>query len=121
MRLLQYILDFNYDERDKVMEMKTSRLIPPSTPVNSKNFNVRKSDLDMNNHVNHIKFIEWMVECLPETDTKTITSLDIVFMNEMVYGDTITSNCSHPKNGKSNHQLINQDNKVISLGEIVTD
>lgn len=120
-RLLQYILDFNYDERDKVMEMKTNRLIPPSTPEISKNFNVRKSDLDMNNHVNHIKFIEWMVECLPETDTKTITGLDIVFMNEIVYGDTITSSCGYPKKGKSNHQLINQDNKIISLGEIVTD
>lgn len=55
----------------------------------SQSFNVRKTDLDLNQHVNNVRYVEWMLACLPD-DIQTNT-IDIKFMAEAVLGDTITA------------------------------
>ncbi|HHT61137.1 MAG: acyl-[acyl-carrier-protein] thioesterase [Paludibacteraceae bacterium] len=52
---------------------------------------VKYSDIDMNEHSNSMKYIEWMTDCLPlERFRKSfIKRCDINYMHETVFGDEI--------------------------------
>lgn len=50
-------------------------------------FNVRKTDLDLNNHVNNVRYIEWTLSSLPKN--KSTTEINIKFLAESLFGDTV--------------------------------
>jgi acyl-ACP thioesterase len=58
-----------------------------------KKFWVRLSDLDLNQHVNNTIYIEWFLETVPQDIWQNyfITSLEIDFRAESVYGDLVVS------------------------------
>lgn len=60
-----------------------------------KQFNVRLSDLDINQHVNFINYIEWAIETVPENVWKAyqLGYMQISFRAESNYGDRILSHC----------------------------
>ena len=58
-----------------------------------KEFKVNRSDVDTNQHVNNIKYFEWLIESLPEEiiDNYYLHSIDGRFIAEAQHGDTIMS------------------------------
>ena len=52
---------------------------------------VRFSDLDLNNHVNNTKYVEWALDCLPfeKWSNQTISSFQINFNTEARYNDSV--------------------------------
>jgi acyl-ACP thioesterase len=58
-------------------------------------FPVRRSDLDVNRHVNNTRYIAWAVEAVPEPVRLACrpSCLDISFKAETGYGDTVLSRC----------------------------
>jgi len=54
-------------------------------------FMVRRSDIDTNAHVNNAKYIEWVLETIPEEvyATYRISSLEVVYKKESTYGQMI--------------------------------
>lgn len=64
---------------------------PVSEPV--KEFSVRRSDIDTNEHVNNTRYIEWLLEAVPQEiyDGSKIHSLEIVYKKETNYGKTVCS------------------------------
>lgn len=59
----------------------------------SKNFSIRKSDIDYNNHVNNIVYLMWMLEVIPdeiEGEYKLI-EIEILYKKEVLYGNNIIS------------------------------
>jgi acyl-ACP thioesterase len=101
---LSYWIILDIDSRRPVrIPKKIIELAPRNTehvlPVTSANFpeigetdltqeyEVRKTDLDLNKHVNNVHYIDWALASLPEdTDVSTI---DIRFLGEAVWGDTV--------------------------------
>ena len=59
---------------------------------------VRFSDLDLNNHVNNVKYVEWALDCLPwETWTRqTVSLLQINFNHEARYNDSVSLHYAAP-------------------------
>jgi len=59
----------------------------------SQTFNVRLSDLDINQHVNFVNYIEWAVETVPAETRKDfrLEELEISYRAESKYGDRIIS------------------------------
>ena len=55
-------------------------------------FRVKYSDIDINQHVNTVHYLDWMVNIfsLEEHRRHTIHRVDMNFMNEVVYGDVIS-------------------------------
>jgi medium-chain acyl-[acyl-carrier-protein] hydrolase len=58
---------------------------------NEKEFLVRKRDIDLNNHVNNTKYLEWALEMVPDEITKeyTLNRLKINYKKETHYGKKI--------------------------------
>jgi len=58
-------------------------------------FNVRLSDLDINQHVNSVNFLEWGLECIPENIRKKyqLSDLEVTYRAESNYGDRVISQC----------------------------
>lgn len=60
-----------------------------------KRYTVRRSDIDTNNHVNNVRYIDWILEALPESVSNdfALRSLDVRYKKETSYGSTISSTC----------------------------
>jgi acyl-ACP thioesterase len=89
---------------DKLPELKNRS--------HEKKFIARYGDLDINQHVNNVSFVEWLVEGVPPSLLKTSVpvQLEINFLAEAFYEDCIVSAC-HPRvpdNMVYHHSLIRQ-------------
>ncbi|RKX82137.1 MAG: hypothetical protein DRP57_10525 [Spirochaetes bacterium] len=58
-----------------------------------RDFTVRFSDLDMNEHVTSISYIDWILETIPEEirNSRIIKELEINYLSESKYGDSVTA------------------------------
>jgi medium-chain acyl-[acyl-carrier-protein] hydrolase len=77
-----------------------------------KKFIARYGDLDVNQHVNNVSFVEWLVEGVPSSllNTSVPAQLEINFMAEAFYEDCILAIC-HPRNADDtvfHHSLLRQ-------------
>lgn len=98
-----------------VMEAQRERLAKLSKVHESKKFGVRRSDLDINHHVNNIRYIEWALEPLPAE--QCIYGIDIEFHAECLYGEEVISEY-YPADGGNKHQIRRAgDNKILALAQ----
>lgn len=79
-------------------------------------FQVRRSDLDINRHVNNAVYVDWALETVPPSiaERYRLAEIEVGFRGEALHGDTIVSRCgifpvSHDEI-KSVHQLVNESN-----------
>ncbi len=114
-RMPQQVLDMAPANTSHVLDIKRNRIEFDGEVVQSKNFNVRRSDLDINRHVNNVKYIEWALETVP--DKHSIQEIDIEFRMECRLGDTVSSEVSVAESGSiRQHRIIkNSDQKVAAV------
>lgn len=64
-------------------------------PEITKKFQVRQSDIDTNNHVNNTRFVEWVLEAVPQDIYSDffLKQLEVLYKKEVVYGSEILSGC----------------------------
>ncbi len=55
-------------------------------------FRVRRSDLDLNDHVNNVHYVEWLAESVPEELWRNadVSALDVEYKRAVKFGDTVT-------------------------------
>ena len=87
----QGFLGVTLPERPRALDDAFARLKPPAEADLTSPFRVRYSDLDVNRHVNNVRYAEWAVESVPEETLYTcrLRSLELQFHAEAVYGDTV--------------------------------
>lgn len=75
----------------RALEERPGRIPPIQTPEAPKFFPIRFSDLDLQGHVNHAKYIEWILDSCPleMRDQYRITTLEIHFLAESTNQDEI--------------------------------
>jgi len=58
-------------------------------------FSVRYSDIDINQHVNTVSYIEWVIESIPDEihNTCILAELEINFLAETFFGEQVISRC----------------------------
>jgi acyl-ACP thioesterase len=56
-------------------------------------FPVRRSDIDLNGHVNNLHYVEWLAESVPYEvwEARTVRELYVEFKKEVRFGETVTS------------------------------
>jgi len=88
-----FINVLHQDSPGRALEDNFQKLPELQTEQHTKFFNVRLSDLDMNQHVNNVNYIEWGLESIPEEINRThaLASVEISFKAESNYGDRVKS------------------------------
>jgi acyl-ACP thioesterase len=71
----------------------TKKIKPIDSAIHVKEFKVNRFDVDNNQHVNNIRYLQWLIESISEeiTDNYYVHSIDGRFISEAQYGDTILS------------------------------
>jgi len=99
-------------EGDHVLPDTLDKLPGLECRTHEKKFVVRHRDLDINQHVNNVSFVEWLVESIPVRilNAAVLAELEINFLAEAFYEDHILAAC-HPQDSHNSsfiHSLIRQ-------------
>lgn len=104
----------NHNINKKIKAVESSKHI--------KDFKVNRFDVDTNQHVNNIRYLQWLMESISEDiiDNYYLHSIDGRFINEAQYGDTISSFTENGIDENSFvHSIKNQDNKTCVTAKTV--
>jgi acyl-ACP thioesterase len=65
------------------------KIAPPSGATRAEALAVRRSDIDVNEHANHVHFVSWALEALPEALARTsrLESVEVEYVAEALAGD----------------------------------
>jgi len=111
-RIAPFVKRLKPIEGSHVLDNRLDKLPAVNNPVHEKRFVVRYSDLDINQHVNNVKFVEWVVEGIPAArlNTSVPSELEINFLAEAFHEDQILATCSpqDPGNTIFHHSLTRQ-------------
>ena len=99
-------------EGSHILDDRLDKLPALSHPVHERSFVVRYSDLDINQHVNNVKFVEWIVESVPSATLNAwvASEVEINFLAEAFHEDRILAVCSpqDPDHTIFHHSLARQ-------------
>ncbi|GAK52768.1 acyl-ACP thioesterase [Candidatus Moduliflexus flocculans] len=92
-RLPDNILGVHKTDRPRAIDDRFDTLWRPSQGQIEKRFDVRHSDIDLNQHVNNVSYVEWAVETISDDLWRSaeLTELEVSFRAEALTGDTIIS------------------------------
>jgi acyl-ACP thioesterase len=89
----------------------------------NKQFNIRYSDIDSNNHVNNVKYVEWAIEAVPLNiiNDYVIKRIKVTYEKETTYGNKVSVSATVKEiddvNLKSYHTIRNSDGSQLTLLE----
>lgn len=124
-RIPDYLLQFRVYERESVLPDAIERLEQPERVDLEKQFQVRLNDLDFNQHVNNVSYVEWAIETIPQSvwQNYRLAALEIGFLAESAYGDVVISQSEHVAKETQQvfkHRLIcNADSRELALVKTV--
>ena len=84
-------------------------------------FRVKYSDIDINQHVNTVRYLDWMVNTFTLDDHRasSISRIDVNFMNEVLYGNLIMFFREETSPGDFRFE-VKAENQTACRGRIVT-
>ncbi|MDO4783351.1 MAG: thioesterase [Capnocytophaga felis] len=93
---------------DGGLNFKTERVMLPSSMNLASKFKVKASDLDVNSHVNNIKYTQWALDMIPLEEHKNfiIKEYDINFLSETFFNDEMEGYVSE-------HKFIDENQKKV--------
>ena len=112
-RMPEEVLKMAPADTKHVLEVQKNRIDFDIEAEGSSEFRVRRSDLDLNHHLNNVAYIEWALEALPAE--RRVRKIDIEFLAECTEGEEVKSEYaeSKPKSNEHFHRIIRKsDNKV---------
>ena len=99
-------------DRKPVLDHPLGKLPRLADSQFEKRFTVRYRDLDINQHVNNVSYVEWLLECSPAlTETSWMLSeLEVNFLSEALLGDVVVARCAHLDDSgrQMSHDLIRE-------------
>lgn len=93
-QILQYIKNkWSFDEEVSLEQNIVHKIEAIEKASYITEYHVRRFDTDMNQHVNNIRYLQWVIESVPEeiADNYYMHTIDGRFIGEAQYGDTIVS------------------------------
>ena len=108
------LYDIETPDRPAPLDTKLDDLPAPDRIDCERDFTVRYHDLDLNRHVNNVRYLEWALETLPPTvlDERRCTGLALQFEAEATLGDPIFATAQVEESGAGlniRHRLAHAD------------
>lgn len=117
-RMTEDILNTRLSDRDHVLDVRSDKIPKVEESSSGKKIPVRRSDLDMNQHVNNARYLEWMQEPMNAGQISRVNKVDILFLRESVNGDIISSKMQSLEHKSTLHQLENQNGEIIAQAKL---
>ena len=91
---------------DHQLDFSAARITLPDSMQFQRSLEVSVTDLDMNNHVNNVKYAQWILNLIPFDLHKQyiVTAFDINFLSETFLGDQI--NCFSNMETSTNNEVF---------------
>ena len=91
--------------------------LPKVDTADSENrFFVRYHDLDINQHVNNVSYIEWLLESTPGFGREgfTLKELELNYLGEAFKGDRIIAMCrkDNPSGTRFSHSIVREEDQL---------
>jgi len=104
-------------DRPHALAPAAEPLAEPEAPDETRQFSVRRADLDLNEHVNNVRFVEWALEAVPGAlrAGRHCARLDVQFRAEALYGDTVESTCAVAGEAASHRVAHAEDGRTLAL------
>jgi acyl-ACP thioesterase len=85
--------NWSYCPDESINHDITKKIKPIDSAIHIKEFEVNRFDVEMNQHVNNIRYLQWLLESIPDNiiNNYYLHSIDGRFISEAQYGDTILS------------------------------
>lgn len=82
--------------------------------IKTSTFNVKRTDIDTNDHVNNVKYVEWSINDIPDDlyNDYYINEIRIVYRKECALNDIVTM-FTYRNNDHVTFIIENQDNKKL--------
>lgn len=114
-RMPEHMLAMKFKERGRAVADPFDTIWRPTQVDCEKRFAVRMSDLDLNQHVNNVRYVVWSVETVPQEiwETHQLSEIEVSFRAECVYGDVIVSQSGHTQDAEQHvfiHRLLRESN-----------
>lgn len=99
---------------------KPTRLGPVENGVDYDGFKVKYSDIDINGHVNSVRYVQWISDCFSLDCYRkcAVSRFEINYMNEMMYDDFVEIVGQELEKGDFRFE-IRKDDKVACRARIV--
>lgn len=123
MRIQQEQYDIYGVDGDVDYDISMDRLERIEEEDYRKEFRIRYSDIDSNNHVNNVKYVEWAIEAVPldVVNNYILKRIKVTFEKETKYGDSVSSAAAvkeiNENNLKSYHTIRNGEGNIVTLLE----
>jgi len=119
-RVPDYMLEAYKTPKNEEINIDIEKLKAPTNSQFEKNFKVRYSDIDTNNHVNNVIYIDWALESIPNeiVTTRKLKNIIVTYEKETNYGETINSISEQLNENNQlifNHSIINSNNETLTL------
>ncbi len=90
-KIPEFIAACQRHDAARSMEKEKPRIDGQENAPELGSFKVRKADIDRNQHVNNVRFTDWMLESVPEvySERKKLAGMQIIYRAEALYGDTV--------------------------------
>jgi acyl-ACP thioesterase len=112
-----------YDNSEKVFENSLQKLISKVDDKPKLNINVHYSDIDINQHVNNVKYIKWIIDSCPieKLSSGLIDELEMNFLHEAKYNDqlSIYNSCNNNDELESHFVIRNNKSNVENCKSII--
>lgn len=96
-----------YQGLDARNEMVPPSVMPTTGASVTRLFPVRRADLDLNDHVNNLHLVEWVVESVPDEtwQSRTLRELYVEFKKPVRYGETATVHTAPASDESFTHRM----------------
>lgn len=90
-RIPDFVASIELPDRPRPIAEMPARLPDLPAAIQSMQHPVRYSEIDLNGHVNNVRYVEWSVEALSAVfvETHRLAALDVHFRGEANYGDNV--------------------------------
>jgi acyl-ACP thioesterase len=131
------LYDIDTPDRPPALDVDRAKMdVPDTSPEHERTFRVRYHDLDLNRHVNNVRYVEWATETLPAEwlDTHGLRDLTLEFRAETTAGDLVRGTAhrvEHDANIRAttgetgtshrfrHHLLQAEENRTLALAQTV--
>ena len=113
----EFIEGIELPDRERAIVDDFTKLPQPQNTDIKRQFDVRLSDLDINQHVNHVKYIDWALECIPLSVWKKrhLSQLEISFRSETRYGEGIIVQTEQDENIFLHQVISEKDQRGLAV------